>query len=475
MALEWGLLLDPTLVPAAVTAGLMFLLAAWMLYLDAGKRVHRVFAAFLVFRGANILLATMSLVSLADPALSETFWQLSPFFTVATPFAILYFVLVYPRPRTFIGRHPYGALVPILGAAVFEYALLVDPTLMATLDVAPAGGLCASTEGFLCVVDYGPLIMSWGFVVMSVGIASLVLVRDYVRMEEGPARRSLFLVALAFLLTGLYDATAELLCVTPNCNVALGGWMTLNSWLVRAALVPLVLAAVLLLYWTRKRGDADMRSQVRRYRWTLPLPIVSAAVMSLAVGPALAAGTPIWEVPLAIVILGVWRLTLPLLVFYAVVKHQLFDLDVKVKWGIEKGTVASAFLLVFFLVSEGVEAALSTLTGAAFGDQAGLVMGLVAAGGLTLALGPLERTAVRVAERTMPGVRPVDTLEGDERVKFYREQFEIVLMDDEITAKERHLLDNLRDRLELEPEVAERLEREVLATRPSPAAAAASA
>lgn len=462
MAMDWGLLLDPTLAPAAATAGLMLFLAAWLLYLDPGKRVHRVFAAFLVFRGLNIVLATASLVSLSDPALSGIFWRVSPFFTVATPFVVLYFALVYPRPRTFIGKHPYGALVPLAGVAVLEYALLLDPTLMARLDVAPAAGLCASTAGHLCVVEYGPLILSWGFVVLSYGIVSLVLVRDYVRMKEGPARSSLLLVALAFLLTGLYDATAELFCVTPNCAIGIGGWMTLNSWLVRAALIPLGLAAALLVYWTLTRGDADMRAQVGRFRWTLPLPILSAAVMSLVLGPVLAAGTPIWEVPSAIVILGVWRLALPLLVVYAVVKHQLFDLDVKLKWGIEKGTIVSAFLLVFFVVSEGAEALVRAVAGQAFDDQVGLALGFLAAGAMTLSIAPLERVARRVADRTMPGVRPVDDLAGDERARFYREQLEIVVMDERVTAKERRLLENLRDRLGLDPELADRLEREVL-------------
>lgn len=77
---------------------------------------------------------------------------------------------------------------------------------------------------------------------------------------------------------------------------------------------------------------------------------------------------------------------------YAIVPHQLFDIDLKVKGGLEKSTIAGIFVAVFFIVSETIEALLAGTMGA--------WAGLRTAGALTLGLRPLEQKVGQAADRT---------------------------------------------------------------------------
>lgn len=151
----------------------------------------------------------------------------------------------------------------------------------------------------------------------------------------------------------------------------------------------------------------------------------------------------------------IWMLYTPM-VGYAILRTQLFDIDIKVKWTLRRSTVAGIFVAVFFVVSEGAQEF--------FADQAGFGpwLGILAAGALVFAISPLQRLAERVSDAAMPGVE--DTREYRERRKetIYRAQLEELLMDANVTAKERGALLRLQEDLGLDGDQANRLERDVL-------------
>lgn len=93
--------------------------------------------------------------------------------------------------------------------------------------------------------------------------------------------------------------------------------------------------------------------------------------------------------------LGIVRMLAVAVLAYAILKHQLLGLDVKVRWGISKGTVAAVFIAVFFIVSEAAQ----EFFGATLGSQ---YVGILAAAALVFAIAPLSRLADRLAEKAVP-------------------------------------------------------------------------
>ena len=68
----------------------------------------------------------------------------------------------------------------------------------------------------------------------------------------------------------------------------------------------------------------------------------------------------------------------PELKAYGIAVYHLFDIDLRLKWTLERGTMAAAFIAVFFVVSEGAATILS--------DRLGTLAGLFATGVLVFAL-----------------------------------------------------------------------------------------
>ncbi|MGQ0537238.1 MAG: hypothetical protein ACT4PT_14340 [Methanobacteriota archaeon] len=140
------------------------------------------------------------------------------------------------------------------------------------------------------------------------------------------------------------------------------------------------------------------------------------------------------------------------LVAYGILRAQLFDIDVKIRWTVRQGTLAAAFLAVFFVVEQLVAASLS--------DRIGTVLGILAAGALVFALAPLQRAAARVAELAVPQGAP-ETLRPEERTGLYRELAAQAWQDGVVDRSERLLLERARARLGVPAEEAFRIEREV--------------
>lgn len=149
---------------------------------------------------------------------------------------------------------------------------------------------------------------------------------------------------------------------------------------------------------------------------------------------------------------GVARLGTVVLLAYAILKHQMLGLDTKARWTLSKSTVAALFLAVFFLVSEGAQAWLSS--------EWGPVFGIVAASALVFALSPLQRLADRFASRAIPEPS-APLVAGSSAHAAFRAGVRAALADGRVTrAEERHLAE-LAQRLGLGPMKALSLKEEV--------------
>ncbi|HET6403925.1 MAG TPA: hypothetical protein VFH78_04710 [Candidatus Thermoplasmatota archaeon] len=143
-----------------------------------------------------------------------------------------------------------------------------------------------------------------------------------------------------------------------------------------------------------------------------------------------------------------------LMLAYSILKAQLFDIDLRIKWTINRGTVAAVFVVVFFVVSEGAQLV--------FQERVGAWAGLAAAALLVFALAPVQRFADRLTERAMPAVEGSPAYLQFRKLEVYKGAFEAAQEDGEVTERERAVLDRLRRELGVESADAAAIERDVL-------------
>lgn len=141
------------------------------------------------------------------------------------------------------------------------------------------------------------------------------------------------------------------------------------------------------------------------------------------------------------------------LIGYGILTVQLLDIDLKVRWTIKQGTVAAAFVAVFFLVSEGSTVFLS--------NSLGNVLGLLASSLLVFAMAPLQRAAERVADAAMPGVRDTPEYASYRKLQVYAAALDSAYQEGGVSDRERTMLNSIASSLGLHPADAERLERDI--------------
>ena len=147
------------------------------------------------------------------------------------------------------------------------------------------------------------------------------------------------------------------------------------------------------------------------------------------------------------------------LIAYAVLRGLLFDIDLRIRWTIKQSTVAGILIAVVFVVSEGASAFLSA--------ELGNVAGLLAAAVVMFFLAPLQRFAEQVASAAMPNTQNTPEYAAHRKMQVYETAVADAHREGGISAKERALLELLRDSLGITPTDAEALERELLADQRS--------
>ncbi|MBI4394015.1 MAG: hypothetical protein HY556_09510 [Euryarchaeota archaeon] len=223
-----------------------------------------------------------------------------------------------------------------------------------------------------------------------------------------------------------------------------------------SAIVSLFGLVVTVDAWRRAASEAAKR-RARAYAIAFAARDLYWAVLLLLVLPF---GDPYHDVFWGIV----FTQSMPLasivfvsLLGYGILKTQLFEIDLKIKWTIRRGTVVGAFLLVFLTVAEVVQILVS--------DAFGIAAGLAAVGSLFFVRQRLQKAADGLADTVMPSVGENEEYPTSRKADVYRATVEEILGDRAVTEKERSILNRLREKLELGDETAAAIEREALSAR----------
>jgi hypothetical protein len=147
------------------------------------------------------------------------------------------------------------------------------------------------------------------------------------------------------------------------------------------------------------------------------------------------------------------------LIAYGILRTQLFDIDLKIRWTIKQSTLAGFFVAVMYLVSEGA----STFLEAELGN----VAGLLAAAVLMFFLAPLQRLSERVAAAAMPNTENTPEYASFRKMQVYESALSEAMAEGGISPKERSLLNHLRDSLAISASDAESIEADLNQTNVS--------
>ncbi len=424
-------------VPDIVSAAAMLLLAAFLLVVDRSQPAARIFAASVALRGLSNL---EGFTTVHDRLVAESFFVLEVVTELSVAFLACAFLLVYPRRRRLArARWAWAALAVGLTIPLTLFAL--HPKWYGALVPAAGGGYEIGRYDWLSLV----IDLQW----LTYSLIAIVLAIEFRRLKPGALRAGHLLVSTGFgLLGAFYGVLTGYGAITGGGRrdplfVSDAMWRT--DTVITAAFTIVSLGAVIALVGAPGRA-AGVRKAALAY-----LAAIALAVVVLIDDAVITA-----NLRLSSLAIGLLRLLMPLLVTYALVRYQVFELDVKLKWTLKQSTVAAIFVAVFFAVSE--------LAQQLFSETIGPYVGVAATAVLVFAIAPLQRVADRFASAAMPHVKPVAEQSEAERATLYREQARVAWSGGTLTAKDRRILDVARERLGLTHEEAARLERDVSPT-----------
>lgn len=398
-----------------VLALTLFALAAFILAQGSRHQASRAFATYLVVRGLGNVAFSATLWP--DPEIQTAGWTVLTYTSLASPFAFAWFISVMPRPRGWFGsRAGHGVLAAVAGALLLAVALRTSLFLTLT-----------DEGGRISVDSYGPAELVLGVGTIFAGFAILLLARDATRDPSAEVRASAFLLCVAFGMELAYRMGSDTIIVLGLSRATVVFSQSLASrTLGLLAIVPFTLA----LFELRRARSIGVP---RALAALLLVPfLVAVGIYATGIGATARYAT-----------LAGFRLLVPLIAVYALVKFRLFDIDLKLKWTIKRGTLAAVFVAVFFVVAQLAQNYLSTNLGWAVG---GIVAGL-----LLFAINPLQRVAERVANVAMPNVQDSQQYRSTRRVEVYRSAVRLALADSVLTPDEETHLAELATELGLDP------------------------
>jgi hypothetical protein len=138
------------------------------------------------------------------------------------------------------------------------------------------------------------------------------------------------------------------------------------------------------------------------------------------------------------------------LIAYGILRTQLFDIDLKIRWTIKQSTLAGIFVATMFLISEGASQFLEA--------ELGSVAGLLAAAVVMFFLAPLQRFAERVAGAAMPNTENTPEYAAFRKMQVYESALGEAHAEGGVSPKERSLLNVLRDSLGISESDGEAIE-----------------
>ncbi len=140
-----------------------------------------------------------------------------------------------------------------------------------------------------------------------------------------------------------------------------------------------------------------------------------------------------------------------LLLAYAVLRFQLFKIDLKVKFALQQSTVGALVIGGFIVGSEVLESLIPV---------SGTVLNIIVAIAILIVLRPIQRLALSITDGLMRSVQNTTEYLNVRRVEVYCAALEGAFEDGLITDKERSILDHLRDSLGISQLEAVALEKE---------------
>ncbi len=141
------------------------------------------------------------------------------------------------------------------------------------------------------------------------------------------------------------------------------------------------------------------------------------------------------------------------LIAYGILRTQLFDIDLRIRWTIKQSTLAAAFVAIMFIISEAAARLLEA--------ELGAVAGLIAAALVVFFLAPLQAFAERVASAAMPNTQNTPEYVTFRKMQVYEAAVAEAQLEDGISHKERALLVRLRDSLGISETDAVAIENEL--------------
>ncbi len=402
---------DPRIWAFWIGVALQGVVALAVLLVASKDARHRAFALLVAVNAAWDLALGFLLVA-TDAATQLAYARASNHFGIWTKAALIAFLFIYPTRR----RHAHLVIgLLAVAAPITTVALALRPDLWAN----------AAGEG-------GPLMLTALLWMPLLVVTSLVMVLDGRGKTTDPSRLVVTMALLVYPLGTFAQALdASRWTFGPNALNAIAD----ISYNLAFATAPLVAIAVIAQAW--KTGAR-------------PLAAFLGAVATALVGISflIEAGIDTFS--------GLAAISFGLLTGYALARTKLFDLDLRLKWTLSRGTVAAIFLAVFFVVAQ--------VAGEFLSNTYGYLAGGAAAGILVFAFNPLQRAAERIADRAMPQAQATPEYFHTRKLEVYRAALEGALTDGEITPKERDILIRLQLELGIANADARTLESELTAT-----------
>jgi hypothetical protein len=409
------LTLVPGLVLDALSAVCIAALGAAVLKIAPRRPANLALAVFCVGYGSYYIAGNARLMLSADDPARPLVTDLYLASGVASMLALLALGGLFPRP---LPRREAWLFVPGIVLVAASYA-----------GVAASAALRGTFDPIRLMVA---AVGSPGLGFLLGGTLLLIALRALRTRWTGALLRQAAIISAAILLLPAFNAGRNLLLVPgADAGALLARGM---EWVTATGLVVLWL-----MMGARNRGPDG------RLARNVALLVPAMMLLGLLMARVDAAGES--------GVFGLVRLVMAALLVYAILRHQLLGLDVKVKWTLRQSTVAAAFIGVFFVVSESASTFFAT-------SGLGSYLGIAAAGLLVFAMAPLQRAAERVANAAMPGVRPATAMARPEREACYKNQAAAAWADGTLSEDEREMLDAAREYLGLSAEEASALERE---------------
>ncbi|HVM45759.1 MAG TPA: hypothetical protein VM582_07460 [Candidatus Thermoplasmatota archaeon] len=412
-------------------SALLFLaLAAFVARVTPSSGARAAFVAYLASFSVAILASNSMWLTPESPAARIYLGVAVAAWLVASGTTV-WLARVFPRPldadeKARIGRARHVVALVAVAFAAANIALIVRARELITAEAALPAAL--GSAYVLLVIGTG------AFSSAAMYLAPLLALRfAAARAEDDPMRGQAALGASAMLLFPLlilgivYISPAQPL----RSAIAAGGIVfSAGAWVYAA------------------QAGAGARALARNVAWlALVIPLLGMVAVARAAEPLDVVNSGI---------MGAGRTLGVLLLAYAMVRHHLLGVDVKLRWTISRGTTAAVFVAVFFLVSEGAQEFFELRTGSGY-------WGIAAASVLVFAIAPIQRLAERVAEHAVPPAQP------PRREETYRATLRRFLRDGAATHEEERVLANLAADLGIDAARAFELRAQVQAELPAAA------